>query len=78
MRDVTRPEDLSDAQRWVVGPEAFHGGKVLRHFKDGRAVDIHGWNLKPDNNVGCENSAHSDCRGCSYVFTVVHPGSTAA
>lgn len=68
---VTRPEDFSDRQRWVVGPEEFHGGKVLRHFKDGRGVDIHGWNLSPDNNVGCENSVHADCRGISYVFTVV-------
>jgi hypothetical protein len=73
---VTRPEDFSDAQRWVVGPEEFHGGKVFRHFKDGRGVDIHGWNLQPDNNVGCENAVHSDCRGNSFVFTVVPPGSS--
>jgi hypothetical protein len=73
---VTRPEDFSDAQRWVVGPEEFHGGKVMRHFKDGRGVDIHGWNLAANNNVGCENSVHTDCRGVSYVFTVVHPVSS--
>jgi hypothetical protein len=73
---VTRPEDFTDAQRWVVGPEEFHGGKVFRHFKDGRGVDIHGWNLAPNNNVGCENAVHSDCRGNSYVFTVVQPMSS--
>jgi hypothetical protein len=68
---VTRPQDFSDAQRWRVGPEEFHNGKVLRHFKDGRAVDVHGWNMSDGNNMGCENSCHSDCRGVSYVFTVV-------
>ena len=47
------------------------GLQVLRHFKDGRAVDVHGWNMSDGNNMGCENSCHSDCRGVSYVFTVV-------
>ena len=27
---VTRPQDFSDAQRWRVGPEEFHNGKVNR------------------------------------------------
>jgi len=67
----TRPQDYSDAQKWVLGPEEFHGGKVLRHFKDGRAVDVHGWNLKDGNNMGCENSIHSDCKGISYILSPV-------
>ena len=45
--------------------------QVLRHFKDGRAVDVHGWNMSDGNNMGCENSVHGDCRGVSYVFTVL-------
>jgi len=68
---VTRPQDFSDAQRWVYGAPEFHGGKVLRHFKDGRGVDVHGWNMSDGNNVGCENSVHSDCRGVSYVFRII-------
>merc|ERR1711862_632434 len=67
---VTRPEDQSDAQRWVLGPEEFHGGMVFRHFRDGRGVDIHGWQMNDNNNVGCENSVHGPCNGISYVFTV--------
>jgi hypothetical protein len=68
---VTRPQDFSDQQRWVLGPEEFHGGQVLRHYMDGRGVDVHGWQVSNDgNNIGCENSVHADCRGCSYVFTL--------
>lgn len=68
---VLRPEDGSDRQRWVLGPDEFHGGKVLRHFKDCRGVDVHGWRMQDGNNMGCENSTHSDCRGVSFVFTAV-------
>jgi hypothetical protein len=68
---VTRPRDFSGAQRWRVGPEEFHSGKVFRHFKDGRGVDVHGWRMRDGNNMGCENSVHGDCRGVSYVFTVL-------
>jgi hypothetical protein len=68
---VTRERNSSDSQRWVVGPEEFHGGKVLRHFKDGRGVDVHHWQFKEGGNVGCENSVHGDCKGLTYVFTVV-------
>jgi hypothetical protein len=68
---VTRKRNSSDSQRWVVGPEEFHGGKVLRHFKDGRGVDVHGWQFQDGQNVGCENSLHADCKGISWVFTVV-------
>jgi hypothetical protein len=39
--------------------------------KDGRAIDIHGWNLKDGNNVGVENSVHGNNVGTQYVFTVV-------
>eukprot|EP00927_Polykrikos_kofoidii_P066800 TRINITY_DN62361_c0_g1_i1.p1 TRINITY_DN62361_c0_g1~~TRINITY_DN62361_c0_g1_i1.p1 ORF type:complete len:861 (-),score=115.43 TRINITY_DN62361_c0_g1_i1:180-2690(-) len=73
---VLREQDFSDRQRWVFGPEEFHGGKVLRHYKDGRSVDVHGWQVDNDgNNVGCENSVHSDCKGASYIFEVWSPAS---
>lgn len=68
---VLREQDFSDEQRWTFTDEK-HGGKVLRHFKDGRGVDVHGWQISRDgNNMGVENSCHSDCRGTSYVFTVI-------
>merc|ERR1712167_74845 len=63
----TAPCNHQDSQRWVFGPEEFHGGKVLRHYLDGRGVDVHGWNIKNDgNNMGVENSVHGDCKGISY------------
>ena len=68
---VTRPEEASDSQRWVFGPESFYGGKVLRQYKSGRGVDIHGWSMHDGNNVGVENSVHGKCKGVSYVFTIV-------
>ena len=76
---VTRPQELkegsglpADTQRWTYGPEEFYGGKVLRHFKDGRAVDVHDWQVTNNgNNVGCENSAHGENKGTSFVFSVV-------
>jgi len=73
---VTRKQNSSDSQRWVVGPEEFHGGKVLRHFKDGRGVDVHGWQFHDGGNVGCENSLHADCKGICWVFTVVDGAAT--
>jgi len=66
----TAPCNNQDSQRWVLGPEEFHGGKVLRHYLDGRAVDVHGWNFKHGGNMGLENSVHGDCDGVSYVLLV--------
>jgi len=70
---VTRPRDGSAAQRWVLeappaGCSAPQGGKILRHFADGRAVDVHGWDFKPEQNMGCENSTHGNCRGVTFIF----------
>ena len=51
-----------------LGEQCFHGGRVLRHFKDGRAVDVHGWEFNHGGNMGCENSAHATADGISYIF----------
>jgi len=67
---VLREQDFSDNQRWVWGPEEFNGGKVLRHYKDGRGVDVHGWQFANGGNVGCENAVHADCKGNCYIFDV--------
>jgi len=64
----TAPRSQSDSQRWVFGPEEFHGGKVLRHYMDGRGVDVHGWRFTDGGNMGVENSVHADCKGLSYVL----------
>merc|ERR1712093_47783 len=64
----TRLQDHSDAQKWVLGPEEFHGGKVLRHFRDGRGVDVHGWRFADGGKMGVENSVHATCDGVSYVL----------
>merc|ERR1719473_1152060 len=51
----TAPRSDGPSQRWVYGPEEFHGGKVLRHYMDGRGVDVHGWRFKDGGNVGEEH-----------------------
>lgn len=66
-----RDADGSAEQRWVysqAGEEEFHGGRVLRHYRDGRGVEVHGWQFVGGTNMGCENAVHSSCDGCSYVF----------
>lgn len=65
----TAPRSVTGSQKWMFGPEEFHGGKVLRHWMDGRGLDIHGWQVTKDGgNVGVENSVHADCKGISYVL----------
>merc|ERR1711959_551331 len=64
----TTPGNNQDSQRWVLGPEEFHGGKVLRHYMDGRGVDVHGWDFKDGGNMGVENSVHDECDGVAYVL----------
>merc|ERR1711988_28699 len=65
----TAPRSRTGTQKWVMGPEEFHGGKVLRHWMDGRGVDVHGWKIEEDGgNMGVENSVHGDCKGISYVL----------
>ena len=60
------------AWRWVLGgagDETHHdGGEVLRHYGDGRCVDVHGWQFKNGGNMGVENSAHGACDGVAYVM----------
>ena len=41
------------------------------HFRDGRAVDTHGWIIAAGNNMGCENSCHGDNLGTSYELVPV-------
>ena len=41
---------------------------MLRHYKDGRGVDIHGWQVDDGENVGCENSVCHECKGISYIL----------
>merc|ERR1711988_1355296 len=65
----TAPRTETGSQKWVLGPEEFHGGKVLRHWMDGRGVDVHGWAVEKDGgNMGVENSVHGECKGISYVL----------
>jgi len=64
----TAPRSLVGTQKWVFGPESFHGGLVLRHYLDGRGVDVHGWQFKDGGNMGVENSVHGDCKGISYTL----------
>ena len=69
----TRPRDDASAnQRWVFDEDhKYHGGFLLRHFRDGRGVDVHGWKTDNDgNNVGVENSVHGDCKGIVWVLSV--------
>ena len=61
--------EVTDAQQWFFGPERFHGGVVIRHLRDGRAVDVRGWSVCEDASVGCENSPRDDCDGAAFVFT---------
>ena len=72
---VTRPADGSDRQRWAFGLP-LNGRNVLHHARDGRPVDVHGWNFQDGNNVGCENAAHSEAWGSCYILDPVE-GDTA-
>ena len=41
---------------------------MLRHYKDGRDVNIHQRKVDDGENVGCENAVHSACKGGSYIL----------
>eukprot|EP00756_Hemistasia_phaeocysticola_P012784 Hpha_TRINITY_DN15227_c1_g9::TRINITY_DN15227_c1_g9_i2::g.65268::m.65268 len=54
-------------QRWVLDHSmdpAEH--QILRHYGDGRCVDVHGWQFKDGGNMGTEHSAHAECTGIQY------------
>ena len=63
-----------DSQRWVLTTESVPDSdgttdsvSVLRHFKDGRAVETTGWQFAEGHTVGvC--AVHSDCAGCSILL----------
>lgn len=65
---VLMPSSSCDDQRWVYGEPSFHGGKVLRHYKDGRGVEVHGWPCRHGQTMGCEHAVHGECKGSTYVF----------
>ena len=52
------------------------GGKIMRHYTDGRVVDVRHWKFADGANIGCENSTIfvlttdglDNCRGISYIF----------
>lgn len=41
---------------------------MLRHYKDGRPVSVDDGEVDNGNRVGCENNAHSECKGTSFVL----------
>ena len=41
---------------------------MLRHYGDGRGVDVHGWSFRDGGNMGTEHSAHASCHGLRYVI----------
>lgn len=57
-------------QRWVLGhamdPEQMP--TILRHYGDGRCVDVHGWQFSDGGNMGTEHSAHAECTGTRYTI----------
>ena len=61
---------IKDSKFLTTIRDRVDGGQVLRHYKDGRAVDVHGWQFSDGGNMGCENSVHADCKGCSYILHV--------
>ena len=65
---VLMPSSSCDDQRWVYGEPSFHGGKVLRHYKDGRGVEVHGWPCRHGQTMGCEHAVHETCKGSTYFF----------
>ena len=71
---VTRAEEAgSDAQTWALGQQGEHlacGGRALRHYRDGRAVDAgRGRPLRDGNEAGVEHSAYVENRGVAFVLT---------
>jgi hypothetical protein len=65
---ILMPSSSSDDQRWVYSEPSFHRGKVLRHYKDGRGVEVHGWPCRHGQSMGCEHAIHEECKGSTYVF----------
>ena len=55
-------------EAWGDGDVTLSAGKCLRHFKDGRVVDVHGWSFKHEGKMGCENSCHGVNKGTSWVL----------
>ena len=45
-------------EAWDDDDFTLSAGKCLRHFKDGRVVDVHGWKFSDGGGMGCENSCH--------------------
>ncbi len=41
---------------------------MLRHYRDGRGVDVHSWSFKNGGNMGVENSVRENCKGVSYIL----------
>lgn len=82
---VLKEQNYGDEQRWIwdngqpqcqnefdYSGQIPHGGHLLRHYKDGRSVDVHMWRITNDgNNMGVEESAQNECTGISYKFEVV-------
>jgi len=56
-------------QRWVLGHPMDPADKrsILRHYGDGRCVDVHGWQFSDGGNMGTEHSAHAECKGIRYT-----------
>jgi len=55
-------------QRWVLGHamDPADMPSILRHYGDGRCVDVHGWHFSDGGNMGTEHSAHAECSGTRY------------
>jgi len=67
--ELQEEKDEGDwSQRWVLGHanDPKDTPDILRHYGDGRAVDVHGWHFSDGGNMGTEHSAHSECRGVQY------------
>ena len=58
----------SAVEAWGDDDVTLSAGKCLRHFKDGRVVDVHGWQFKQEGNMGCGNSCHNENKGTSWIL----------
>ena len=55
-------------EAWGDDDLTLSAGKCLRHFKDGRVVDVHDWRFKDGGKMGCENSCHAENKGTSWIL----------
>ena len=55
-------------EAWDDDDLTLSAGKCLRHFKDGRVVDVRGWRFSDGAKMRCANLCHGVNKGSSWIL----------